>query len=300
MPRAQKGQSSSSPRKPKSPRATKVKGTDSPKSPGLKQLREAWNASLPEPWIPNENEDFVHPEGISTEIKGEIAKKYKLNPREIATLPYEQRLSRSGFMMHLYSKAQLSDLSSRKRAKLMLDPLPAPVSALRMPDWMEPMLPPPLKIESYTCPPGAAKPDPEEITWTPRKLSGSVAVEDACRLYCITAEQIQDLSNASQWIDLGTVARRAVTLHGGFYAHEAIVRRARYEEERMLTEVGEDESRFRFSPLIHKQYDPDIDSRLYDPRPLPKNPVAVHYPILYDTIWDHGGGSEWHPSWGSF
>ncbi|KAJ7154194.1 hypothetical protein C8R46DRAFT_1197157 [Mycena filopes] len=295
MPRER--QSSSTPSKPMSP---KVKVTASPESPGIRQLQREWNASLPEPWRPDP--DFVHPEGTWTGLKGSM-KKYKLTSRDLASLPYEQRLSRSGYKMHLYSRAQLLDLSRRKRAKLMLDPLPAPASALRMPDWMEHMRhpnPPPLKIETYTCPLGAAKADPEEITWTPRKLSGSVAVEDACRLYCITPEDIEDLSKVSKWIDLGTVARRAVTLHGGFYAHEAIVRRARYEEEKMLTKMGEDKSRFCFSPLIDKQYDPDIDSRLDDPRPLPKNPVAVHYPILYDTIWDHGCGWEWYPSWGSF
>ncbi|KAJ7171910.1 hypothetical protein C8R46DRAFT_1257447 [Mycena filopes] len=276
MPRAKKGEPSSSTSKPKSPRAAKVKPA---KPPGIQQLRREWNASLPAPWA--WRADFRHPAGTYTVLKGKIAAEYKpLTPRDIATLPYERCVSdKTGFIMHLYSDTQLSDLAARKRAKLMLPPLPAPV---------------------------AAKPDPDEITWTPSKLSGSVAVKDACRLYCITPEAIKDLSDVSEWIDLGTVARRAVTLHGGFYAHEAIVLRARDEEERMLekeiSQADERKSRFRFSPLIHQQYtEPNDDAYyLYGPGPPRKNPVAVHYPIFYFSDDDYGCAWEWYPSWGDF
>ncbi|KAJ7154201.1 hypothetical protein C8R46DRAFT_1298034 [Mycena filopes] len=303
MPRAKKGEPSSSTSKPKVPRATKVNLPAKP--PGIQQLKREWNASLPAPWA--WHADFRH----QTVLKGKIAAEYKpLTPRDIrvATLPYERCVSdKTGFIIHLYSAIQLSNLAARKRAKPML---PAPASAFTLPNWMEHMLhpnPPPLVIpvENYTCPPGAAKPDPDEITWTPSRLSGSVAVKDACRLYCITPEDIKDLSDVSKWIDLGTVARRAVTLHGGFYAHEAIVLRARDEEERMLAkeipEAWKHKSRFRFSPLIHQQYaEPNDDAYLYGPGPPRKNPVAVHYPIFYFSDDDYGCAWEWYPSWGDF
>ncbi|KAJ7766627.1 hypothetical protein B0H16DRAFT_1522070 [Mycena metata] len=205
-------------------------------------------------------------------------------------------------MMVLYSQPQLSNLVNRKRAKLGLPP---PTSTL--PDWMEHMLrpkPPPFKIETYTCPAGAAKPDPPDMTWTPSRISGAVAVKDACRLYCITADDIQDLSEHSKCIDLGSVARRAVTLHGGFYAHKEHVRQCRQAEEEMLTretpEADNRESRFRFSPLIHKQYT-DPPSMIYEGRTTsPSNPVAVHYPTFYFSDDDYGCAWEWYPHWEDF
>ncbi|KAF7337841.1 Poly(A) RNA polymerase cid14 [Mycena venus] len=125
---------------------------------------------------------------------------------------------------------ELMDLAKRKCAKLGLEfkindvvsnrsrSGSASVVSFRhppqLPDWMQHALDrdprPPPKILSYTSPPDVAKPDPEGITWKPSKITGAVRVEDACRLYYTTPEDIRDLSEASDWIDLPSAAKRAI------------------------------------------------------------------------------------------
>ncbi|KAJ7706866.1 hypothetical protein B0H17DRAFT_1034694 [Mycena rosella] len=177
----------------------------------------------------------------------------------------------------------------------------------KLPAWQEHISnpqPPPLKIQDYTCPPNAVTPDPEKITWMPYKISGPVTVADACRLYCIEPEDIQDLSQYSCWIDLPTVAKRALTLHGGFYAHKELVRKRRDEEEdaldREIPEADDRQSRFRFSPMIAKQWEErDDDYGWYDTSsgPSKQHRVAAHYPISYICQDDYGCDWVWTPDW---
>ncbi|KAJ7137932.1 hypothetical protein C8R44DRAFT_339418 [Mycena epipterygia] len=321
MPRA----ASSSPKKAK-PSPTKAK----PTSPGIKQLRKEWKESL-QPWVPQRG--FTHPSGTTTVPKSDAKKWFKLDDDDIATLPCEIHRRPPYKAALLYDYDQLMALAQRKCAELN-KPLEVngvvyqnytglsstggvSIVSLKNPPkleaWEEHMLnpnPPPLKIEDYTCPPQAVKPDPEEITWTPDKISGPVTVEDACRLYCITPENIQDLSQHSKWIDLATVAKRAVALHGGFYAHEELLRLRRDNEEEMLTrtipEAYERKSAFRFSPMILQQWKYlNKDAALYDAlyagmsKP-PQHPVAVLYPISYFCNDDYGSDWQWAPYWGDF
>ncbi|KAJ7772939.1 hypothetical protein DFH07DRAFT_937485 [Mycena maculata] len=162
---------------------------------------------------------------------------------------------------------------------------------------------PPLKIEDYTSPPDAATPDPEQIIWTPSKISGPVTVEDACRLYCITPDDIRDLSDYSCWIDLPTVAKRALTLHGGFHAHMELVRKRREEEEEMLFQDIPDsktqKSSFRFSPMILKQWVEFAREDSWDyastasrmAPPVKQYRVAVFYPT------QHCDEDNWRWEW---
>lgn len=134
---------------------------------------------------------------FQTITKTDAKKTYKLDDRDLETLPYEQRLSeKTGYMMLLYSQPQVSELGRRKAAKLgkpldLSGPGTSIISVRNFPklrDWEEHMLnpdPPPRKIVEYTSPPNPAKPDPTPITWTPSKISGAVSVADACRLYCV-------------------------------------------------------------------------------------------------------------------
>ncbi|KAJ7080434.1 hypothetical protein B0H15DRAFT_953618 [Mycena belliarum] len=187
--------------------------------------------------------------------------------------------------------------------------------------WQEHMInpqPPPLKIEAYNSPTNAATPDPEKIVWKPSKISGPVTVKDACRLYSITPHDIQDLLAHSKWIDLSTVAKRAVALHGGFSAHEELLHQRRDAEEKALyaqirasnhivTDLNS-KSHFRFSPFIHKQWTAPNDSYLYEPMhpglggsaPPKQHRVAVLYPIKYVDQGDYGCEWQWMPDWGSF
>lgn len=183
-----------------SSKSTKAKAL---KPPGLRQLQKEWNTSL-QPWVPQPS--FKHPAGtrvgaplfqcrdltmmLQTVRKGRIAERYHLNKQDLATLPCERRFDIDvGFMTVLYCESQLSALAIRKRAKL------GPISP-RTPATH----PPALVIETYTCPSEVTKPDPEQITWTPSKLSGAVAVKDACRLYCVCATFVHFGAHAAHYI----------------------------------------------------------------------------------------------------
>ncbi|KAJ7264870.1 hypothetical protein B0H12DRAFT_1101219 [Mycena haematopus] len=297
------------------PRATssspkKAGNTPSPTkgatSPGIKKRREEWNKSLPPLWVKQTN--FTHAPTARTITKTNAKKKYKLNDREIGTLPHEQRTSdATGYLMQLYNERQVEGLALRKSAKLGVKISKNPP---KLPAWMEHIVnpqPPPLIIAEYTCPPDAVKPDPEDITWKPSKLSGPVSVQDACRLYCIAPTDIQDLSTHSPWIDLVTVAKRALTLHGGFYAHEKLVLQRREAEEKALTEsiphAYERKSLFQFSPMSQAEWDRDCeDDWMYEVpgQPSPPTRVAVFYHIAYKCLDDYGADWEWLPMWGDF
>jgi hypothetical protein len=145
---------------------------------------------------------------FQTITKTDAATKYKLNDREIGTLPCEQRLSGNGHTMQLYSEDELMELPMRKCVKLEK---PLEIGGLvihsysgsrttgsvsvvsvknppALPAWAEHIVnaqPPPLKLADYSSPPDAATPDPDEITWTLDKIAGPVTVQDACRLYCV-------------------------------------------------------------------------------------------------------------------
>ncbi|KAK7038253.1 hypothetical protein R3P38DRAFT_2905273 [Favolaschia claudopus] len=155
---------------------------------------------------------------------------------------------------------------------------------------------PPLKIMDYTCPPDAKVPDPERIIWTPTKMDGLVTVKDACRLYCIEPNDIRDLSAHSPWIniDLETVAKRAVAIHGGCHAHKDLLLQYRNAEEAALqaivdrTHIADDGiSDFKFSPTTQKQMEEseefEADDWMYEVlgslASRPKTRVAVNVAV---------------------
>ncbi|KAJ7481044.1 hypothetical protein B0H11DRAFT_2193590 [Mycena galericulata] len=306
----------SSPRKTKSPGSP----TKAPKlkPPGLRALQKEWKASL-KPWV--KDPKFVHPDGTWTVSKTDAKKKFKLDDDDLATLPCELRPSDQYLPMQLYSYNQLMDLAKRKcdklRRQLEVDGLvyhyhsgssqSGGVSIVSianpppMPAWAEHIRnpqPPPLKILEYTTPVTAVTPDPENIIWTPSKISGPVTLGDACRLYCITPEDIRDLSAHSPWIDLATVAKRALTLHGGFFAHKELVLQRRSEEEDMLDRENMRKSRFRFSAMVLKELEVKNDDGLYDTvggSSVQQDRVAVLYPIENVCMDDYGCEWEWMP-----
>ncbi|KAJ7271196.1 hypothetical protein C8J57DRAFT_1468322 [Mycena rebaudengoi] len=182
-----------------------------------------------------------------------------------------------------------------------------------LPAWwthMNNAQPPPLKELDYTCPSDATTPDPDNIVWKPSHISGPVTVGDACRLYCLTADQLRTLTDHSRWIDLATAAKLALTLHGGYYAHEKLVRDRRDDEERTLYAVPGYEvkkSDFTYSPMVRdeiawsaKNSDQDM---MYEGRGgsrTRQSRVAVLYPIEHVCLDDYGCEWEWLPSWGDF
>ncbi|KAJ6490797.1 hypothetical protein C8R47DRAFT_1123587 [Mycena vitilis] len=297
-------------------------------SPGIRQRQKEWKESLPAPWVKQTN--FRHPSGTGTTSKAN-AKKYRLNDDDLKTLPYEERLSKEGFAMKLYNEDHLMDLAMRKSVKLGVEleidgvvyhshsgsSATGSVSVIsiknppKLPAWMEHITnpqPPPLKLTEYSCPLQATRPDPENIIWRPSKISGPVTVADACRLYCIQPADIEDLAAHSPWIDLASAARRALTLHGGFYEHEDRVRQSRTAEQQALDdeirEPDKRKSRFRFSPMVQQDWDHvDEDAWKYQTMggsTVEQHRVAVFYPMIYYSDDDYGCDWRWVPDWGDF
>ncbi|KAJ6526240.1 hypothetical protein DFH09DRAFT_1187815 [Mycena vulgaris] len=311
-PKKSKSSLSSSPGKAKSPKLP-------PKSPGIQKRRKEWKVSLPsEPWA--QQPEFRHPSGTDTVTKTDAKNFPSLNDYDIARLPWELRPRPGRDTLHLYNYDQLRDMARRKCAKLGITlvvgsgssqtgsvsvisvrnapPVPEDVQHFLHPS------PPPLKIPGYSSPIQAQTADPQKIIWEPSKIMGPVTVDDACRLYCIAPHDIRDLSEHSPWIDLITVAKRAVTLHGGFHAHKTLVPKRRDEEERMLDKAGRFHSNFTFSRIIQLQLEWQAQTAdqdmFYAPMggalsSLKKNHVAVLYPIESVDQGEYGCEWEWMP-----
>ncbi|KAJ7453070.1 hypothetical protein FB451DRAFT_1281605 [Mycena latifolia] len=310
-----------SPEKPKSP--TKGK----PISPGLGKRRKEWKESLPiAPWTLQFA--FKHADGTTIVNKTDAKEDFPLNDYEITRLPCELEPRPPSIAIRWYCYDQLVDLATRKCTKLGMHlqvparekyrlrrvsrtgGVSASIPALQLPECLEHFFrpnPPPLKIPDYTCPPQAQTADPPKITWKPSRIMRPVTVDDACRLYCITAHDIRDLSAHSPWIDLSTVAKRALTLHGGFHAHKKLVRRSRDEEEKRLEKAKKTQSDFTFSRIISLQMQWDVQTSdqdmLYDwtgRADQMGESVAVLYPISSESQNDYGTDWEWMPFWGEF
>ncbi|KAK7019513.1 hypothetical protein R3P38DRAFT_2974089 [Favolaschia claudopus] len=308
--------SESSPKKSKSSR------------PGLGTRQKEWRDALSQTprWVWQAN--FRHPRFTKTITKTAAISTYSVNAREIETLPYELRPSSQPKPMHLYNENQVIDLAMKKCKTLekkfetkdvvyhshsgSSETGIVAVMSLKNPYTPTPQpwdLDPPLIIKEYTCPSEAEKPDPSPIVWSANRLMGPVLVRDACRLYCLEPNEIQDLSEHSRWIDLETAAKRALTLHGGFHAHEKFVLRHREAEEKLLEQEWwaprtTPRSDYIRSPFrISKEVEYDDSEEVYDERCVEAHrhgrTVAVFYPIKYVT--NHfGAAPEWKPGWGDF
>ncbi|KAF7301259.1 hypothetical protein MIND_00690700 [Mycena indigotica] len=334
--------SSASPQKPES-KNKKTKNT------GINKRKKEWKELIACRGPRRIDGTFKHAAYTCTVTATNAVKHYHLTRDELATLPYESRDSKNikqhQFMrpMKLYSHEALFDLAREKSLfigtpliigieEYVGDPGPAAegrptVTILRvklsdLPRWLriekDPQ-PPPLKIPTYERVTSGEKPDPERICWKPSHVTNVVSVGDACRLYCIEPHVINDLAAASQWIDVETVARRAVTLHGGFHAHYDHVRQCREREEKELEaeykarfpyDHGEWKSHFQwsthmqqYSRWMEKQDDDFYYSGYYSgPSRNSRNVVAVLYP-LYQVDFDGGDFTsdwQWAPGWDEF
>ncbi|KAF7301263.1 ATP-dependent DNA helicase PIF1 [Mycena indigotica] len=265
-------------------------------------------------------------------------KTYHLTTDELATLPYESRpsanIGRHAFMqpMKLYNAKALYNLA-REKSRVLNIPLrvrnpgstamattisPSISLPSNFPKWLNDernAQPRPLRISAYQR--VADDPEMEKIRWRGSLVPHLVSLEDACWLYCIKPKDIADLRAISPWLDAQTVAQRAVTLHGGFYAHHDYVHRRRQEEEASLDEkyrglhiVQDWRSDFTWSAHVSDYLDwvrvqnnsIDDSSRLYWDRRTGEEEytVAVLYPLEYGCDNDYGCGWQWYPEWDSF
>nr|GAT46109.1 predicted protein [Mycena chlorophos] len=276
----------------KAPAAALSNDKPSPKkkaiqNPGLRKRQAAWRNQL-RLW--SIDSKFKHPPGTKTVATKAAKDDYHLNDEELQTLPYEKRPSGSWKPMILYAHNDLFNLARDKsialetplvigKLKYLTMPGPAGTASVARiqnlrppttPQWLKDQRnpqPPPLKDTRYTPITAGDKPDPDlrTICWLPSDIPELISVGDACWLYCIQPSDIQDLAAASRWIHTGTVARRAVQLHGGFYAHYDHVSKCREQEEQRLHEkyaglhvVNNRRGDFEFSAHV-KAYQANID-----------------------------------------
>lgn len=127
---------------------------------------------------------------------------------------------------------------SKKRAVVVAARRPDPVM-----DRFSP-IPPPIKEHDYTPPENASAndPQPENIVWSGEHVTCNVTIQDACLLYCVSGfrhasgsrqtsdphvklerADLVDLCDGNRvWLDIKTVAIRALREHGGLTAHNAL------------------------------------------------------------------------------
>ena len=167
-----------------------------------------------------------------------------LSPDELKTLPYETRPTGQANRndMKLFDKGAVKMLALRK-AEVMQMELPPPLPTFELGSFWDRVRPakPPVQILDYV-PPKYARADPpaETIVWKGELVQCPVSPQDACTLYGVRLQtprcmpptasslqhfvqlfpnDIEDLAEKSNWLDIGTVARRALTVHGGFIKH---------------------------------------------------------------------------------
>lgn len=300
------------------------------KNPGIQKRRNEWRSTL-KPWVVDWS--FKHKQGISTYGSTEAKQQFQLDEYDLKTLPYEKRPNPKDPTFNptkLYAftdlekltldKAKALQLTEVKIAGLIVDVktytesggtvfIGRPAKLPKLEAWQEHdhnHKPPAKVIKEYHPPKSPVQPDPPEIAWTPSYLTGPVDVADACRLYCLESDDIKDLAKVSKWIDLGTAARRALELHGGYYAHMDLVKKRRDAEIRQLDSIkshytDDFKSVFRFSEIVHQEWVQDrSDDWMYDTSTSKEVfRVAVHYPVHKETD-DYGCSPKYVPAWGDF
>jgi len=131
-------------------------------------------------------------------------------------------------------KAKPAASGRKKRKAPAAVPTPQPGS---LEDRLSPTVQP-IKDHDYV-PPDNTSPDdppPEAIVWQGEHVTCNVTIWDACMLYCLERGDLADLcTEGRMWLDIKTVAVRALRKHGGFTAHKSrIIERRQAEYDYMV------------------------------------------------------------------
>ncbi|KAL0566869.1 hypothetical protein V5O48_015134 [Marasmius crinis-equi] len=246
------------PKAPRTPRKTKSrtpKSSLSPESPSKKksELKADWNEWVEgHIWQPEQGTVFRFPSDTTTVTKTDAVKldnvKPKLPPRDLDVLKHETRFNKAGRIMYLYSKEEVRDLI-RRRADMCGYEVPTPptiatIGFLNGPaEVIEPHI-----DHSYV----RVESDPVDIIWEGQHVwSGwHILFEDACILYNVEADVLEDLAVECRWLDIKTVAMRAVKAHGGVIAHNESIAQKRRAAVKALVDNYEITQCYR-GPLEH-------------------------------------------------
>ncbi|PBK59438.1 hypothetical protein ARMSODRAFT_1090764 [Armillaria solidipes] len=92
-----------------------------------KERKKAWKEEVKQmvPW--EYNSSFVMPQGMETITKGKAKETYKLNDRDLESLPYEQQMAVSGYTRKLYSLRDVKDICRRKNGPEIVDEAENPI-----------------------------------------------------------------------------------------------------------------------------------------------------------------------------
>ncbi|KZV71066.1 hypothetical protein PENSPDRAFT_418138 [Peniophora sp. CONT] len=203
----------------------------------------------------------------------------KLTQRELDTLRFEQRRSQleGCRASHMFSVADIYALVQRKAEMLGLPlvlPPPSPFD-----NWWNPK-DTPLVIHKYTPPKNTHpnEPPPETIIWDGEHCRHrNLLLKDACTLYCVEEDQLEDLAKASRWLDAKTVAMRAVYLHGGIRQHNEIVV-ARRRAAWVSIEAKQAAARNRYCDGQPSEHYSDYLEEQIELKRQSNNPATFHLP----------------------
>ncbi|KAK7049372.1 hypothetical protein VNI00_005973 [Paramarasmius palmivorus] len=213
---------------------------------------------------------YVHREGERTIAKTHATKltKPQLKSDELCTLPHEIRPVRPtgkdfDVPMKLYSYSDVKRLAELRAQTLRIDLVWTADLESR---WNESVL---IRKREYTR---VSPDDPSvnEIIWKGEHLwSFGVNVDDACLTYCLEPYDVADLVSKNDWLDLKSVAVRALEIHEGLKRHNEIVVNKRKADKNTVEASyqslkGYSRGLRQFLDNLHEeasQYYPDHDPR---------------------------------------
>ncbi|KAK7043762.1 hypothetical protein VNI00_008374 [Paramarasmius palmivorus] len=193
-------------------------------------------------WQWEGTEPFRHPQGVATRTAKDARVFEDVHPRltvdDLATIPYEERQNpTTNNTMKLYAVKDLRNLIQLRASFLKIEhhppssPFPSssmPRIVVFTPNPNDPLVlrdTKPGAIINHDYQPLQCDPGLEEIVWDGEHVPLDIGVShtEACLLYCLDRQDIEDLAAASRFLDLKTVAVRALKVHGGFQRHNEIV-----------------------------------------------------------------------------
>ncbi|SJL06455.1 uncharacterized protein ARMOST_09792 [Armillaria ostoyae] len=192
-----------------------------------KERKKAWKEEVKQmvPW--EYNSSFVMPQGMETITKGKAKETYKLNDRDLESLPYEQQMSVSGYTRKLYSLRDVKDICRRKNGPEIVDEAENPIVEYLTKSHDE---------TDYAETPASYEPPTFECTkpslpndFAMRPGSRLITELEAMNLFLLRRYELEGLErksintgsalDSSEGLDYNEVQQRAMDCHGGFDGH---------------------------------------------------------------------------------
>ncbi|EEB92499.1 hypothetical protein MPER_08979 [Moniliophthora perniciosa FA553] len=148
---------------------------------------------------------------------------------------------------------------------------------------------------SYT--PMDDDPPPSQIIWMSEHLWGfGIGMADACLAYCLEPKDLKGLKAKCGWLDLQSVAVKALKVHGGLKGHNEIVLARRKADVDTIQELFRQKSSYDSGRPI-KPYSKSLrdflKARLLRPAPSRSEEILQRTVLQYAPIFIEQQGRRW-------